>query len=189
VRCARSACKGFFFGRARSVEPEIRWAAGIGQHNINPVPCVVIGTVDEQQDYLVLSDVAEIDLSVRELVHREFSDFLCGHVHLPSLIAAIASMSLVSILSSIPTAVSAPTWTATKKSRIETTLRKLSAVASSSLSRSLASLREREIRRQAADVRLRSPTGVTHACFPPRDELALLLDLEIDGFLEASANP
>jgi hypothetical protein len=109
VRRARSACKGFFFGRARSVEPEFRWAAGIGQHNINSVPCVVIGTVDEQQDYLVLSDVAEIDLSVRELVHREFSDFLCGHVHLPSLIAAIASMSLFSILSSIPTAVSAPT--------------------------------------------------------------------------------
>ena len=35
----------------------------------------------------------------------------------------------------------------------------------------------REIRRQAADVRLRSPTGVTHACFPPRDEIALLLRL------------
>src|SRR5258708_409304 len=35
----------------------------------------------------------------------------------------------------------------------------------------------REIRRQATDVRLRSPTGVTHACFPPRDEIALLLRL------------
>jgi hypothetical protein len=80
VRRSRRAQKSFLFGWAWPVELEFRRqiAARAGQY-INPIPSIAMSAADQEQDYLIFDDIAEIDLATQKFTLRDLNDFFYCH--------------------------------------------------------------------------------------------------------------